>query len=357
MVGLIILFAGDASSQQFTYDELIAGMRFERNRIATGTFRAVGTWQFLMGTEKKVVFDGPVELFVAFDFPNKKLRTDVKGVGFSNGKVVQDGFRIFCSHSDVAFRYSTLPGSKYPSLAIVSLKESGQSIFDGGLDIRSVGLASPQVLFSSRSFDTAYVDYKPGVENRQEIVALDKGIVLVTSKNEVNQDVSGFSEMSIDTNSGFTILRAVGGQRTGVGKDQKENSVVESNISWQRLQGVFVPSSFNCVSRNPVPGPPVSIEDVRISLKLDWESVNQPVDPGLFDYHKFELPKITPVVDRRKDPSPLIEVLGMEGTNDTIRVPDPASRTFYWIVAIGGGLLFGGCYWLYRAGFAKKREL
>jgi len=332
-------FAAQGAAK-LSWADIVAGIRFERERLHSGIYTAVGT-------ENVPGFEGelPVRLYSVFSMPDKHIRFEHRGARPKlNGDTgeMQDTFRCIHSAADRTEHYTSLPKSRMLNIvAPGTMRVKGRDGTRGYLDPRCLGIVAIHKLYDGLPFDKIGSDWADKMSAAPaQVFDEGDGIVRATILEKGARD-----SYWVDTKHGFTLIRhlkeaGMVDQETGefsrlmsaiekneafrkrveeAGIDWRARSALEVpeevDVTWKELNGVWVPTSYRhvIVHQVAVKGQPASksiVSRQEVSLSLDWTQANTPIEERLFDYHDFNLPIGTEVFDQRGKDVQFIEKIG-----------------------------------------------
>jgi hypothetical protein len=111
---------------------------------------------------------------------------------------------------------------------------------------------------------------------------------------------------------------------------------------WEKLNGASIPVEYHKVFRSggvvkDVDGTrKTSFDTKEYDWSIDWDSVNEPIDPALFDYRSLELPKGTYIADGR---SGELVVLDIAGTRKVPAVEVDRGMSWTMIILLVNGVI------------------
>ena len=347
-----------AESAALSWDELYAGMQFERERLIAGVYSASGTGEFLRTDPT----DG-FELFSAFSFVEEKIRFEYRGRSLmwrAGAQLETDVHRLICLLPDKTYRVDT--HREDLSRMITILHPGVEQLrktpgFRGYLDPRCLGLLRIDQLASGVRFQDALEQFN-SLFSRSEISVAHEGAGVYRAWRIGR---GGRLSVWIDAEQGFTPVRWVeelglGNERTGdftffsQSIAQEEPKAFDSDcalaldvpeeiqIGWGQVAGVWVPLSYHHVvvgqRRNDSKEPgarPLKTVRSELTMTLNWTAVNSIPSDQLFDYQSFGLPANTPVFDLRDPDHPLVGRVRAE----PLQIPDGPRRSIRtWIVLV-----------------------
>jgi hypothetical protein len=325
-------------------DFVLAGIKHARDKLRSGVFRA---WGHLDESARpEYPLEGDIEIFCAFDFDNGFLRFDrlepmwwapaassgAKGASDA-AKVVQDGGK-FVALPDRCVQWRT----REKMVWIRRAQEKPTSI-TRPFDIRVLGLTNWAGLDFGVSWQDAlrYIQAPP-----HDALAETKVYRLV----RVDQENGSRFDFFLDGEKGFSPVRLEQRERppnsTG---DWGEPSEVDE-VTWAQKNGLWVPTSFYQEVRRPV--------RKRRELRIQWESVNEPVDEALFTWEGLGLPKGTLVVDERLGKPIKVAVVGVRDFPNSSNVGGGLWAWLRWfMVALTVGIIVLGAWFGLRNRFRR----
>jgi hypothetical protein len=288
----VCLLSAEESPSQAERDEaklILVGVIAERNQIRSGVVKISGT-RLRRGGGLPDLKDEEVEGLFAFDFDRDWIRYDnaelqyVRHINSANApkkldreslnKIPVNAYRRrFCYVRND--EYSTWWSQSGRTIGNnIQLKKPDAELnsflarYHHFCDLRAAGLMDYR-------FFQKYMPVQSICESLLEKVPLSDferngDVVTLTFQNEVRIVVE------IDTSDGFRPLSYVITPRGGI-PYRSENKAV-----WKRRSGVDVPVQMTVEWEYPD-----QKFSMKYDLKLDWQSVNQPIDPKLFDYRSF----------------------------------------------------------------------
>ena len=338
-------------AEQLSLGDILAGMRFERERIVSGVYTASGSEMPVRRIEKAE----PVSLFSAFSFADQKMRFEHRGHGSvrRNGQLVEkDTRRIICLLPDRTYHFSDLSSSLFLNiLPPGTLAFKPQPGTRGFLDVRTLGILESHEAYRGMSLEKAIDRWEQGWTAEETA----SGEPLPDPS--ISQDESGVTRVSlttsggrrsfwVNTDKGFTLERyrvELGKVNAATGEFNSLSDVVADNpelakklsaknmgdehiidvaeeieMEWTCIKDVWVPTSYEHffatqkLNDSKAPNaPPLKVVRNITKLALDWKSVNETVADEVFDYRSFDLPKGTEVFDRRGENPLFIEKIGV----------------------------------------------
>jgi hypothetical protein len=356
-----------AESAGLSWEELCAGMQFERERLIAGVYSASGTGEFVRTDPT----DG-FELFSAFSFAEEKIRFEHRGRSLmrrAGAQLETDVHRLICLLPDKTYRVDT--HRKDLSRMITILHPGVEELrkkagLRGYLDPRCLGLLRIDQLASGVRFQDALEQFN-SLFSRSAISISHAGAGVYRASSTGR---GGRMSVWIDTEQGFTLVRrlvenGLVNEETGEfilfsqaleGEELKDLRMrmdernldldyaraldvpEEIQIGWGQVAGVWVPLSYQHVvvaqreNDSKEPGaPPLKVVRSELTMTLNWTAVNSIPSDQMFDYQSFGLPANTPVFDLRDPDHPLVGRVRAE----PLAIPDAPRRSIRtWIVLV-----------------------
>ena len=355
-----------AESAGLSWDELYAGMQFERERLIAGVYSASGTGEFVRTDPT----DG-FELFSAFSFAEEKIRFEHRGrllMWRDDAQLETDVHRLICLLPDKTYHvYHRRGRSRLVSILHPGLEQLRKTPgLRGYLDPRCLGLLRYHEMESGVRFGDA-LDRFNSMFPRSGIRVSEEGAGVYRASRTERR---GRMSVWIDAKQGFTLVRlrletGPGNEETGeftplsqalAGEELKDLriSMKEKNlnldyaraldvpeeiqIGWGQVAGVWVPLSYQHMvvaqrendSKEPGAAPLKAVRS-ELTMTLNWTAVNTVPSDQLFDYQSFGLPENTPVFDMRDPDHPLVGRVRAE----PLQIPDAPRRSIRtWIVLV-----------------------
>ena len=284
--------SADASEKEQLAEFVVAGMRAERERLRSCSFRAKltksqGPRRADDQWEPDSVIMG--EIFCACDFEADKVRFDRRETGGApqpvGGKYIRTPkktLHAYLSGYIADIKHPTDPGSPMVK----------------PFDVRVVGLTNPQELEDAGwRFEQAMEFYfirQTVVSATTEKPGLHKITWICGKRNELERT------LWVNERRGFTPERL---EIRYLNKDGDWQHLQSVRTAWTQMSGVWIPESYSCDSRH--------FYGTRFELAFDWEQVNGEVDETLFTQEGLNLRKDTLVVDNRLDKPFIVERVGV----------------------------------------------
>ncbi len=345
---------GDERAPTERVEFIMSGVHTERERVRRGIFHITGVevteYPYPDGR-----MQGEVRYFGAFDIDKEHWRLDMdypirlpRRAGASVHTPHEIG-RVYRSivHTPTLRVYFDdrrhrielhLPDTRHPD----SLP-SGREAFD----VRTVGLLNfHQTFFRGPPLGRAgewIVGWNPYLT-----ACIDKGEGLFQFEWDFPV---GRTRLWIDTHSGYLVMRREDYSRypPPPGEEGEEEIELdeESHISWQNIEGMFVPAKFEIRRRRRVVVPVVQEHEMHENLEqrvayqeyhfrysIEWEVVNGNVPDELFDYEmiKFSADRYT-IADARSGELRIIGVVQPPGSSE--RSARPPRRFRYLAMTVG----------------------
>ncbi len=361
-----ISFAGSADdSVGEKHRFLISGMRAEREKLRSGRVEMLG--EYSKPSKDFPEFRVPVRFLYLFDHDQSRFRHETRDF---RPKIIKP---IRSKRLDDATENSELPrgvtaaGEKWVSVEIGGtivhtpefslFRSCGTSVIDQlppgtvghtavlEMDIRTFGL-------------TDLLMFQTGTPLARCLNALESKYPEPAIENEAN-GISRFRfnfhgevlwEIWVDEIHGMTPIRSV---RTELKEGKRESS--RSEVTWQRIHDVWVPSTFSIRMSSR------STMDRELSLIMNWESVNQPLEAKLFTARGLaEADQTIQVVADTSLGQVVIEpAIQLPMPSVTISAsmkpvkPDSSSR-FWWII-LANVIGVGVAWWFIRR-WARRQD-
>lgn len=339
---------------------ILNSMRQERSKLQSGVCRMTGRLVGRRESESEPVFDGPLAIFATFEGQNKirfdrtqpgwivdnsEVKPDPKNPGMVTGGKSKKGVQryYFCDNGKKACFWQEDAG---PSMTVRASFAGGDNPFKQleFFDVRGLGLYSSielQRMYSlARLFD-AYdsISRPPEVDRSDPVVWVIHWAFPVVPDSKIP---AVRVSLSVDVRRGFTPLHYVMRERPLRRADAPWTITQESATQWGQHGEIWVP-----VKHRFADGPLAGSWSRLVEIEITWQSVNEPVDPTLFEYTSFGVPEHVGIFDA-----------SLGGRVITIREigkpPQPVkpNRKRVWIVAIGAlgiMLVLAGAYvWYHR---------
>lgn len=275
----------------------IRGMEDSIIRINSGTCRIVG---YTIDTANKKHDD---DIFIAFDYGKKRYRLD---------SGIKDSHLFIRSLQTHDYYYEVWkPGSFDSSAHRYPLAEIKTAPWLNMVDIQALPYFIP--LGPRTPFDFQNI-YQPTMFAHKllECKNLDDDIVyLKFDMKRKSKVITVQQEYWLSQSKGFLPLRC-------------EYSVGYSmDISWKSINDTWVPTSYLQQSR----------DGFGVSWKIDWESVNEPIDAALFDYNRLTDTPV-PLYSNELGESVRIGTLGP--TTEMGNLPSRGANVVKWFFMITG---------------------
>ncbi|QDV62003.1 hypothetical protein [Crateriforma conspicua] len=351
-IGLACSFIAIEANADFTLDEIVAGMAFERGKIKSGDF-------LLSGSKTIELFSGELELVdfeerVIFDLPRDATLLLHEGViedSTESGFVLKDVRMLKCRTKAETFHYnSTAP---MPHIFITAPNETSYSGIGGDdfpfFDPRAVGLVGYDSMHALYDLSDLMEDVSARFADGFSVAIYEGGIARI---RKVYGDTTkagnliGVTDFLVDVESGFVLNRmevsshfatGTGGQLVPASQYFRENPPLSGSaddflvrklvrdverkvdVGWQEIDGVWVPTSINAMALeqkfDKTADGKLDPESARLiehtfGGSLTWNSVNAPIASDRFSYKKFDVPGGTLVFDARGDEPFLVGQVG-----------------------------------------------
>jgi hypothetical protein len=297
---LIVLLASAITRGDEPVDmkPLFAKVKEQRERLRSGVYRVTGT--ATRETRPADEADAKPEeqnwdviLFGAFDFDRNLMRFDC------TSPFAQASHTIYCRLADAQYLYSTgiraLRGSR-ARMGIYGLNEKKLDEMRevGWMDIRALGWANASGLYREGDYDNV-MERRLDVEIPKSL-STENEIVNAVFTQRIGKEICKYQ---IDTTKGYTVARATREMTNLPPGELKwgKNDIVRE-IEWQQITDVWVPVRYVEMYWRAVRNR-VEYETQEQVWKIEWESVNKPVDDALFDFKKLPAAKYTTVYDYR----------------------------------------------------------
>jgi hypothetical protein len=309
---------------------LLHGIEASRSGLVSGHYVADVTREWI-GDSQSSSGNDPVRtvpqnyqyrIRVAFDYSTQTFRVDrehpdFERTDFSVGKNVGQYIRTPSKMITLQPTDSTIAihGIHKPTPNWVS-----------DFDVRALGMGFYGDLIAGKSWDWIW------------------GHIRSCQPEKTNKLDNGLNELTLVSNSSpANWRRFIIDEKRGFWPLEMKNERHSSQLELKEVDGVWVP--VTCVAIG---------DQFRLTIRLDWKTVNRPLDERLFDYHSFASMPGTKVYDRRLGPgqSVLVEILGHQGSEF---VPESKwARNLLW--GGGAGLLALCSYSFYRRRMKRKKD-
>lgn len=336
---------------------LFAGLRTEREKLRQGVVRGSGR---KIETASLPPIDSPIEFLYAFDWDAGRLRCDRteqwRVISASDGMSPADA----AAQGPGDLRMMAYSYIRVPGKSVVYHRPQGD--VRGGsvqtlnadmqppmraFDLRAVGLIDWQGYVSQRPYEkcfTFFDHFAPTelVEEREGLYRMEW--IVADGAHRVG--------LWIDRKQGFAPVRQESSDRRipankGTGHRPFPPPNFQSEATWERLNGVWVPKTYRIEQRMGGPG---SGKIWRYEHVFSWESVNTLPPDSLFTAEDFGIAKGSAIIDYRGQ-RPIIErVIGMPDSPHVGEVlqemtPSGPPETLGWSAGrkalVVAGLAFG----------------
>jgi hypothetical protein len=284
----------DEKTERFRF--LVAGMKFEREKIISGVVRGKGERTLMQEIDgKSVTATAPVEYLLAFDFLENKMRVDRKEPSFDKAGGYNHHLGQYIETHDSIVYSDYTPHESYTDIIIIVSPKDGDYEWRGNdychpLDIRNIGFLDLWRFThgNSPSFTDRMATY-----TRIPEVLVEEGNGVV--RYEYHQRVKEGGQLRrsvlwVDTKNGFTLIRSLSIWEFDFRKDHPW-ILSDTRISWKKHVEGWVPVDIVFEKNLPIE------ENEKLVMSFDWESLNKPIDDEYFDYCDFAVSSTqTPVV-------------------------------------------------------------
>ena len=287
---------------------LFAGVKDRIDRTRQGVVHAVGRKS--LNNPRRGAHQGSVEFFLAFDhdvdyirFDNHEWLLTRQAAGVQASQAASQ--TTTAPHRTKYYRTSKESGHYFEANKQLSIYEFDKKpvLYSRPLDIRCAGLFFIGDLSEPKDFTAIRENYFPNVP--------DEVVEEMPNKYRLrwNYAKGASTTLWLDQAGGFAPTR----YELRESEDPSSPPTYLSQATWTKMGAVWVPTSLVLASHHDLrkqgaPGP--SLEKYEFSLQ--WESVNLPIRPGLFESTGLDLPKGTLVFDRRLDPPLLLRAEGVD---------------------------------------------
>lgn len=235
----------------------------ERASIRTGVFNATVT-------HKNVDGGYTVKSFCAFD-RDKGLRRTNRTVYYPDGKLATALGQCIRKPDMLAYANPNW------STVVIQSPDMRTPRDTNCFDFRSLGLCFESDLASEKTFEWTWDVYDSFEVN--DVVVFGKDKIQLTFSD-------GLRRITFDPTRGYWPI-------TMKQRDKSAYSSREANLELKQIGGTWVPIHYKLDAQYPD-------RKMSIEIEIEWESVNQIVDPKYFDFMTFESDEPLKVSDRRK---------------------------------------------------------
>lgn len=389
------LASSGKGADSLSVEDILAGIRFERQRLSSGvfTFRCTESLEFSNGN----VQEYPMESRGAFSSAEPLWLHLFKGHDFLGYTPELEKSQIreapitwaLCYRPDLNFHMREEP--LYPPRLYLTFPAKKQVSGMGGrsrlLDPRVFGLV-PAKARGGYMLDSALESFERRVTSTEfTATGLGKGIYKLELEIFVPQgegvEFVSVDSYLVDTKRGFTIRKCLSEQFFGDAKGKRVpieeffasrpaseyldkhfpsayrvNKLVDEEISWKEVDTIWVPTSIKSAFTDvhPVEPQPEGSSEMtfvshvlRLEGSFDWQSVGQELEPDIFDYRYLDVSPNTVVFDYRLPDKPYIGILGR--MNDKRQAESSWTRLYIASVAV---IVLGcGAFYIYRRRYAR----
>ena len=251
----VVVYAAAANAMG---DEFLLGIDNSRMKISSGIFRVTGkTIQTIGNKEPSTVNE---ECFVVFDYDKRCYRFE------------RDGERTFLQTAECFYeRWKNKPGTSDASITQYELHEPPIARVNP-FDIRNLGFFTCYGLY----YNSQYEEFRGFLLNgtktlKKEDGALASISVVSNKQNDSNRDEFATFQIWLSKQQGYTTTRI------------QVNTFQVSDISWEKMKGVYVPVSFRQRYTSASSGLKIEADWV-----LTWESVNESIPSEMFTYQSLK---------------------------------------------------------------------
>lgn len=276
------------TSSDVSVESVLKGMKTERAKLVRGSVAISGvksSWDYKFGAHIT-----KVEMFCAFDHETGHLRFDRTESHWTisgprdNADVFQlppeiRQSRLWRTESETAHLRIQHPGDK-PYLELHPPDYLPNFPGEAPFDIRAVGLLYWPSFRHNGQYDEVldvFMSQTPAEATEQRA-----GQYLLTWVIDYRQKRT----LWVDTDRGFTPTKmTIQTTSTPMSPNWDANLSTVNEVSWQEVDGVWVPATFMIGLRYRSGGEC----STSYHLIFDWKSVNQPLPENLFDYKERQL--------------------------------------------------------------------
>ncbi len=365
-------------------DELLKGMRFERQKLVSGICSIVGTETVETHDSEGQI--QPLKIEAAFSFVEPKIRFQHIG----SAEVLRGGHyesfeadRLICLLPDRTLHYTNF-ASERGAVSVLppnTLKYAKVQGTRGYFDPRCLGMLSINKLYDGVSFDTVFREFEDTISKCQ-LSRVSESIYKFGWKAPHSRpgEISARKSIFVDVAKGFAITQEV----VEVGVFRVDGSFVplsehfsntastsaaedviarrlavdipfRQELTWEKTDGVWVPTSFliRDVSQRfdksdsgMLSPDSARLVELEFACTLDWSKVNEALDVDEFNLFTFGLPNGTDIFDIRSG-KPV-----WQGRISTLS-EKKGVRTLGWMLILitGFAIVFTG---IYRYSHVKK---
>lgn len=297
----------DSAEPELLREYIVQGMLYQREQLRSGVYRAHG--RKVDDDPRWPGIDGDVTIYCAFDLDEPRLRFDRVEPSLSATDFdarpdevhdIVDGNTALPSTFatelvSLEWRYvrtadrSLVWCTDWP---VVQVKRPDESPPSGvaPFDVRALGLAYWMDFVKGYQFEELVESYK--AETPVEIVRIPEAVFRATWIRGGTRTV-----VWIDSEQGVSPIRLEVSERlpaaTEDGSGNWSQPKLVSDVTWQAINGVWVPRTFSIEELHLAP------RVMKYELTFDWESVNQDIPDEVFSEEGLELPERTVTVDDR----------------------------------------------------------
>lgn len=325
---------------------LISGMKDQRERLQSGSFRAQGKYIDLHSVEGKV--EGEITIFSAFDYRKDLFRFDrsepvrkskdfklagvpatpdqLKSLAQNNaGKLIRSGNKNV--YTNIGTRAAEITESAVPPTRPIS-----------AFDVRTVGLLFWLDYEKFSSLDEVLANWERSVISN--VIRAQDGLWKLDCIQGNESKI--LCSLWIDETRGFIPVKCE--VRMMLGDDQRPREIptYTTEVSWDKVSDVWVPVSVKNVRHLRRQKDTTDYRTTSYDLTFEWEGVNNEVSDKNFDLEGLGLQRDTAIVDKRSG-SPIVTKLW--GRSDAlVNAKRPmADRPHSFLTPRIVGLIFVNC--------------
>lgn len=239
--------------------ELLIGIDDSRSRISSGAFRVSGTTvEMFSGKKNREINE---DMYMSFDFERGCIRAESGEAGF------------LLTPENAFQRFPAIPGDTETTVKQHDVTFLPAARHVNPFDVRNLGFFTCR----SRYFRFTYDDFRVFMLNEAKVIETNEDNVLTEVQfahaelKESNADNYPVFRVWLDKERSYTTTRIdVGDYQT-------------SEISWEEMNGVYVPVSFRQRYDSKSSGMKINAD-----WALTWESVNEPIPQELFTYESLK---------------------------------------------------------------------
>ncbi len=336
------------ADKQDLFEFLLAGLKHEREKLASGVFHAHGTRVFDDPRFERL--QGDVRIFGAFDFASRSLRFDREAPvrtpapsreAAAKWREAAVETARFCRTADFSAYYSS---QRKEAVDIRQPDHEFQIPERVFFDVRCLGMYVWVGFVSGDDFETTvalFAKYPP-----DEVTDEGGGLHRVRWVFGDRQQRT----LWINEQQGLSPVRFVV-QVKGAppGPDWDEEPILTNDATWQQVSGIWVPKTFRISEKLAVSEGErgqrkrIGYKVNTYSLAFDWESVNEPVDEKYFHYNDFAVEKGTYLTDWRSGEPVVVDVVGTHIPGLGLQSPPAGGMSAARVLVIAGSLLLAVC--------------